>query len=63
MKITDLLESVSLGIALGLFTGKQIGVFGAGWVLLKLSAVKPPSGVRTMHFYGVSQKNRYTPRN
>jgi Na+:H+ antiporter, NhaA family len=49
-----LLESVPLGILLGLFVGKQIGVFGFVWVAVKLGWGKLSQGVTWMHMYGIS---------
>ncbi len=47
-------QSVPLGIALGLFVGKQIGVFGATWASVKLGLTQMPAGAGWMHIYGVS---------
>ena len=38
----DLLAPLPLGIAAGLFVGKQIGVFGASWVAIKLGLCRLP---------------------
>ena len=43
-----------LGIALGLFVGKQLGVFGAAWVATKLKLAARPSGASWAQLYGVS---------
>lgn len=45
---------VTLGIFLGLFVGKQIGVFGFCWVAIKLGVAKLPSDQNTMQLYGCS---------
>lgn len=45
---------VSLGIILGLFIGKQIGVFGISYILVKLKIAKLPSQVTKRHLYGAS---------
>jgi NhaA family Na+:H+ antiporter len=50
----NLLGTVPLGIFLGLFLGKQIGVFSFSWLGLKLGLAKVPKGVRTSHLYGVA---------
>lgn len=50
----SLLEPVPLGIMLGLFIGKQLGVFGFGFVFSKLGLVSLPRGVNWRQFYGVS---------
>ncbi|GKU23210.1 Na+/H+ antiporter NhaA [Clostridium folliculivorans] len=47
-------EPVSLGIIFGLFIGKQLGIFGVSWVLIKLKIAKLPSKVEMKHLYGAS---------
>ena len=49
-----LLSRVPLGIAVGLFLGKQVGVFGTAWVLVKLRAVALPAGSTWLGLYGVA---------
>jgi NhaA family Na+:H+ antiporter len=43
-----------LGIALGLFIGKQIGVFGFAWLASALKLGRPPTGATWLELYGVS---------
>jgi NhaA family Na+:H+ antiporter len=50
----DLTAPLTLGIALGLFLGKQIGVFGVGWIAIKIGLCRPPEGLSWAAFYGVS---------
>ncbi len=50
----SLLAPVTLGIMLGLFVGKQIGVFGAVWLAVKLGLARKPDGVSWGMIYGVS---------
>lgn len=45
---------VPLGIMLGLFVGKQLGVFGFSWVAIKLKWAKLPAGSNCLQLYGVS---------
>jgi NhaA family Na+:H+ antiporter len=47
-------HSVTLGVALGLFFGKQIGVFGLCWVFLKLKLVTLPRGMNITSLYATS---------
>ena len=54
MGMDDLLHSVSLGIALGLFVGKQVGIFGFCWLLVKLGLVPLPRGMTMTTLYGTS---------
>lgn len=43
-----------IAIALGLFVGKQIGVFGAAWVASALKIGARPTGATWLQVYGVS---------
>ena len=52
--ITDLLHPVPLGIAAGLFIGKQLGVFAFCAVAIKLGFARLPEGVGWGALYGVS---------
>jgi len=54
VSIDALLNPVPLGIALGLFVGKQVGIFGACWVAIKLGVAKLPDEATWMQFYAVS---------
>jgi len=45
---------VSIGIALGLFIGKQIGVFGPVWLMVKLGWARLPDGANWASVYGVA---------
>ncbi len=45
---------VPLGIILGLFIGKQVGVFGFSWMAIKLKLAKLPEGSNWKQLYGVS---------
>ena len=52
--LDQMLAPLPIGIALGLFLGKKIGVFGLTWVLVKLKFAQLPYGVNWRHIYGVS---------
>ncbi len=43
-----------IGIALGLFIGKQVGVFGAAWLASALKIGRRPGGATWLELYGVS---------
>jgi NhaA family Na+:H+ antiporter len=43
-----------VGIILGLFIGKQVGVFGFSWIAIKLGFAELPKGSSWMQLYGVS---------
>ena len=49
-----LLNSIPLGIALGLFLGKQVGIFGACWLAIKLGFAKLPDQSSWIQFYAVT---------
>ncbi|MEZ5278355.1 MAG: Na+/H+ antiporter NhaA [Opitutaceae bacterium] len=51
---SSLLDPVPLGIMLGLFLGKQFGVFSFSWVAIKLGLAELPDRVRWSGLYGVS---------
>ena len=51
---SSLLDPVPLGITLGLFLGKQFGVFSFSWVAIKLGLAELPDRVRWSGLYGVS---------
>jgi NhaA family Na+:H+ antiporter len=48
------LQPVTLGIALGLFVGKQIGVFGSVWLAVNMGLASRPGGTSWRHLYGMS---------
>jgi len=49
-----LLSAVSLGVAAGLFFGKQVGVFGAALLAIGLKWARRPTGAKWIELYGVS---------
>ena len=48
------LHPVPLGIMLGLFVGKQVGVFGFSWIAVRAGIAQLPDGVRWGGLYGVA---------
>ena len=48
------LAPLPLGIAAGLFLGKQIGIFGAVWLSVQLGLARKPRGASWLQIYGVS---------
>ena len=48
------LGGVPVGVALGLFLGKQLGVFGAIWVMVKLDYADMPVDATWRQIYGVA---------
>ena len=51
---SDLFRPLPLAIALGLFIGKQIGVFGAIWLAVKSGVAVKPSHARWRELYGAA---------
>ena len=49
----DLLAPMPLGIAAGLFVGKQLGVFAACWAAVRFGLCRLPHGLSWTTFYGV----------
>ena len=54
MSLRSLLEPVPLGIVLGLFLGKQIGVFSFAWLSIKTGIAKLPDQVSMAQIYGTA---------
>ena len=54
MQLSDLFQPLPLGIALGLLIGKQVGVFGVTYALVKLGVARLPHGANWLHIYGVA---------
>jgi NhaA family Na+:H+ antiporter len=50
----DLLQPIPLGIMLGLFVGKQLGVFSFAWIAVKLGLARLPTGVGFAQVYGAA---------
>jgi Na+:H+ antiporter, NhaA family len=50
----SLFAPIPVGIALGLLVGKQVGIFGATWVAVKLGLARRPEGASFAQIYGVS---------
>ena len=48
-----LLEPLPLGVAAGLFLGKQLGIFAAIWVAVKSGFASKPRGATWLQIYGV----------
>jgi len=54
MTLATLWEPVPRGIELGLFFGKQVGVFGFAWLAVRLGVAALPERVNWGQIYGVS---------
>lgn len=54
LALSDILAPLPLGIALGLILGKQIGVFGMTYAMVKLNLARMPQDATWLHIYGIS---------
>jgi NhaA family Na+:H+ antiporter len=54
LTFADLMAPLSAGIALGLIIGKQLGVFGFVFIMVKMGWARLPSGANWLHIYGVA---------
>jgi NhaA family Na+:H+ antiporter len=54
ISIEEMAGPVPLGIMLGLFIGKQVGVFGFSWLAIKMGLASLPKGSNWTLLYGVS---------
>ena len=54
LSLESLTQPLTLGIAAGLFVGKQIGVLGATWISVKSGLARLPEGVGWAQVYGVA---------
>lgn len=52
--IDQAFHNVPLGIALGLFIGKQVGVFGLCWIAIKLGLTRLPDSISWVSLYGAA---------
>lgn len=52
--LEQMLHGVPVGIALGLFVGKQIGIFGLCWLCVKLKLASLPTGMNWGALYGTA---------
>ncbi|HET7202843.1 MAG TPA: Na+/H+ antiporter NhaA [Steroidobacteraceae bacterium] len=54
LRLDDLLDPIPLGIALGLFVGKQVGVFAFAWLAVRAGFARLPDGVTLGQVYGAA---------
>ena len=52
--LEQMLHPVPLGIALGLFLGKQVGIFGMCYLTIKLGFARLPKGMNMLSVYGTA---------
>ncbi len=54
ISLSDMTNTVPMGIMLGLFIGKQVGVFGFSYIAIKLGWASLPKGSTWLQFYAVA---------
>lgn len=52
--MSDLASPLPLGIAAGLFLGKQLGIFAAVWLTVKSGFAQAPRGATWLQIYGIA---------
>jgi NhaA family Na+:H+ antiporter len=52
--LSDLFGPIAVGVAAGLFLGKQLGVFGAAALVIGLKLARRPTGAKWIELYGLS---------
>lgn len=54
INLATFMHPLPLGIIVGLFWGKQLGIFGASWLAVKTKLAKLPYQVNWWHIYGIA---------
>ena len=54
LRHSDIVGPLPLGIMLGLFLGKQIGIFGVIWSAVRIGIAPKPEGTSWVHVYGMA---------
>ncbi|NOI13107.1 Na+/H+ antiporter NhaA [Vibrio hepatarius] len=54
VSVEGLTSMLPLGIALGLFVGKPLGIFSFSWIAVKSGVAKLPEGINFKHIFAVS---------
>ncbi|MCG3733278.1 Na+/H+ antiporter NhaA [Vibrio cincinnatiensis] len=54
ISMSGLTSTLPLGVALGLFVGKPLGIFTFSWISVKLGMTKLPEGIDIRHIFAVS---------
>ncbi|EGR1091678.1 Na+/H+ antiporter NhaA [Vibrio cholerae] len=54
VSLAGLTSMLPLGVALGLFLGKPLGIFSFSWAAVKLGVAKLPDGINFKHIFAVS---------
>lgn len=54
LSLAKLADGIPLGIALGLFAGKQIGILGFTWLAVRAGLGRMPEGATWLQIYGIA---------
>ncbi len=54
LEASDVFGPLPLGIALGLFVGKQLGIFGAVWLTIRTGLTTKPDGITWAQLYAMA---------
>lgn len=54
ISLATFIHPLPLGIIVGLFLGKQLGIFGVSWLAVKIKLAKLPYQVTWWHIYGIA---------
>lgn len=54
LSLQNLLDPIPLGIAAGLFAGKQLGIFASIWIAVKARISPMPNNANWRHIYGLA---------
>lgn len=54
VRLSTIVETIPLGIMLGLFLGKQVGILGACWLAIKTKLASMPEAASWRHLYAVA---------
>jgi NhaA family Na+:H+ antiporter len=54
VSIADMQHPITMGVVLGLFMGKQLGIIAASWLLVKSGCARLPEGMNWKLLYAVS---------
>jgi NhaA family Na+:H+ antiporter len=52
--LADLVSPITLGVAAGLFLGKQAGVLGTAWLMIRTGLARRPTGASWLELWGVA---------
>lgn len=54
VSMAGMTSTLPIGVALGLFVGKPLGIFTFSWLAVRLGIAKLPGGITTRHIFAIS---------